>query len=177
MNPTDEIVVIVDEQNHVVGSATRREMRAKHLPHRSTYIMVFNSKGNLYVQKRSPTKDIFPGYYDPFAGGVVAADESYETCAYRELEEEMGIREVPLTRLFEFYFADARARVWGEVFACIYDGVIVLQEEEVESGEFLSIDAIQQRAQSDPYTPDGLMALGRYLDLYPAGFPPLTRNG
>jgi hypothetical protein len=88
----------------------------------------------------------------------------------------MGIRDVPLTRLFEFYFADARARVWGEVFACIYDGIIVLQEEEVESGEFLSIDAIEQRAQSAPYTPDGLMALTRYRALYPAGFPPLTRG-
>jgi hypothetical protein len=63
------------------------------------------------------------------------------------------------------------------VFACVYDGAIVLQAEEVESGEFLSIDAIQQRAQSDPYTPDGLMALARYLDLYPAGLPPLTRSG
>jgi 8-oxo-dGTP pyrophosphatase MutT (NUDIX family) len=177
MNPAEEIVVIVDEQNRVVGSATRGEMRAKYLPHRSTYIMVFNSRGDLYVQKRSPTKDIFPGYYDPFAGGVVAVDETYEMCAYRELEEEMGIRDAPLTRLFEFYFADARARVWGEVFACIYDGAIVLQEEEVESGEFLSIHAIQQRAQSDLYTPDGLMALSRYLDLYPAGWPPLARSG
>jgi hypothetical protein len=89
----------------------------------------------------------------------------------------MGICDVPLTRLFEFYFADDRARVWGEVFACVYDGAIVLQAEEVESGEFLSIDAIQHRAQSDPYTPDGLMALARYLDLYPAGLPPLTRSG
>ena len=74
------------------------------------------------------------------------------------------------------WHADDRARVWGAVFACVYDGIIVLQEEEVESGEFLSIDAIQQRAQSDPYTPDGLTALARYLDLYPAGFPPLTRS-
>ncbi len=164
MNPADEIVVIVDEHNYVIGSAPRRDVRAKRLPHRSTYVLVFNTKGELYVQKRSLTKDIFPGYYDPFAGGLVAAGESYEVCAYRELEEEMGIRDVPLTRHFDFYFEDERARVWGAVFSCVYDGVIVLQEEEVESGEFLPIDVILQRAQTERYTPDGMYALSHYLD-------------
>src|SRR5499427_10823319 len=113
MSPADEIVVIVDEDNNIVGAAPRREMRAKRLPHRSTYILVFNSQGELYVQKRTMTKDVFPGYYDPATGGVVLAGESYEQSAIRELEEEMGIRQVPLTWLFDFYFADQRTRVWG----------------------------------------------------------------
>ena len=120
MSAADEIVVIVDEHNNVVGAAPRREMRAQRLPHRSTYILVFNSQGALYVQKRTMTKDVFPGYYDPAAGGVVLAGESYEESAQRELYEEMGIRDVPLTPLFTFYFADERTRVWGKVFSvCI----------------------------------------------------------
>jgi isopentenyldiphosphate isomerase len=85
MGAADEIVAIVDEQNHVVGVAPRREMRAKRLPHRSTYILVFNAKDDLYVQKRTMTKDVFPGYYDIAAGGVVLAGESYEQGAEREL--------------------------------------------------------------------------------------------
>jgi isopentenyldiphosphate isomerase len=164
MQPADEIVAIVDEQNNVVGAARRGDMRRKRLPHRSTYVMVFNSQGELYVQKRSLSKDIFPGFYDPFAGGVVLAGESYEVGAKRELEEEMGIRDVPLTHHFNFYFADEQSRVWGSVFSCVYDGDIVLQAEEVESGAFLSITAILQQAKTERYTPDGLRALAQYLN-------------
>src|SRR5688572_7729079 len=120
MMPADEIVVIVDERNNVVGATSRREMRAKRLPHRSTYILVFNGGGELYVQKRTMTKDVFPGYYDVAAGGVVLAGEAYEQGAERELEEEMGIRGVPLSRLFDFYFEDATTRLWGCAFSCTY---------------------------------------------------------
>ena len=48
----DEIVAIVDENNRVIGSSTRREMRCKRLIHRATYIFVFNGRGELFVQKR-----------------------------------------------------------------------------------------------------------------------------
>ena len=167
MNPADEIVAIVDEHNNVIGSAPRRDMRAGKMWHRSTYILVFNSRGDLFVQKRTMTKDIYPGYYDPCTGGVVLHGESYELSAIRELEEELGVRGVPLTSHFDFCHEDGLGRVWGRVFSCVYDGGMVLQAEEVESGEFLSIDTILQRAQTDPYTPDGLLALRRYLDMNP----------
>lgn len=165
MSAADEIVTIVDEHNKVVGTAPRHVMRAQGLPHRSTYILVFNTQGALYVQKRTLTKDVFPGYYDPAAGGVVQAGESYEESAARELAEEMGIYDVPLTHLFTFYFADAHTRVWGAVFHCMYDGPIVLQEEEVESGAFVPIAEILQRAEHEPFTPDGLYVLQRYLQM------------
>lgn len=167
MNAADEIVTLVDQHNNVIGAVPRREMRAKRLPHRSTYVLVFNSRGELYVQKRTLTKDIFPGYYDPAAGGVVLAGESYEQGALRELEEEMGIRGVPLSWLFEFYFEDVHSRVWGGAFSCVYDGTIVLQEEEVESGGFMTIDDILHRAQTERFTPDGLYVLRRYLRQLP----------
>ncbi len=164
INPADEIVALVDAHNNVIGTAPRREMRANNLPHRSTYVLVFNSQGELYVQKRSRTKDLFPGYYDPLTGGVMLAGENYEDSAKRELEEELGIRDVPLTWQFAFYYTDARTRVWGGVFSCRYDGEIVLQAEEIESGAFLPIHDILRRAAIDPYTPDSLYALSRYLE-------------
>ena len=163
MGAVDEIVAIVDEHNHVVGAALRREMRAKRLPHRSTYILVFNARGELYVQKRTMTKDVFPGYYDVAAGGVVLAGESYQQGAERELEEEMGIRDVPLTRLFDFYFENERTRLWGCAFSCVYNGPIVLQEEEVESGAFMAVDQILCQSATEPFTPDGMYVLRRHL--------------
>jgi len=163
MNPADEIVAIVDEQNAVIGAVPRREMRAKRLLHRSTYILVFNSQGKLYVQKRTMTKDVFPGLFDPATGGVVLAGENYEESAQRELAEEMGIRDVPLTYLFDFYFEDERSRVWGRAFSCEYEGVIVPQKEEVEYVEMMTTDDILRRAATEQFTPDGLLVVRRYL--------------
>ena len=163
MGTDHEIVIIVDEQNNVVGAMPRREMRSARLPHRATYILVFNSRGELYVQKRTHTKDVFPGCYDVTAGGVVLTGESYEEGAVRELDEELGIRRVPLTQLFDFYYEDEHIRVWGETFSCLYDGKLLLQEEEVESGAFMKIEEVLRLAKSEAFTPDGIYVLRRYL--------------
>lgn len=163
MNPANEIVAIVDDQNRVVGAAPRWDMRQNRLPHRSTYILIFNSRGELCVQKRTATKDVFPGYYDIAAGGVVLADESYAAGARRELAEEVGIRGVPLTHQFVFHYADTYTQVWGSVFSCVYDGELVLQEAEVESVAFMPVADILSHAEHAPYTPDGLYVLRRYL--------------
>ena len=162
-SPQEEIVTIVDEKNNVTGSALRSVMRAKGLTHRATYILVFNSKGEFYVQKRTPEKDVYPGYYDVAAGGVVMAGETYDESASRELKEEMGIQGVPLTRLFDFYHQDTSNRVWGRAYSCEYNGEIILQKEEVESGEFCSLETIRNASNHASYTPDGLYVLRRYL--------------
>jgi 8-oxo-dGTP pyrophosphatase MutT (NUDIX family) len=163
MGAADEIVAIVDEHNNVIGAVPRREMRAKNLPHRSTYIFVFNSRGELYVQKRTMTKDVYPGYYDPVTGGVVLSGESYEQGAVRELEEEMGIRGVLLTRLFDFHFENERIRVWGGAFSCVYDGPLFLQAEEVEDVILMTPEEVLRRAATERFTPDGLYVVRRYL--------------
>ncbi len=164
MSAGDEIITIVDADNNVVGSAARREMRAKGLPHRATYILVFNSNGELFVQKRTMTKDIYPGYYDVATGGVVLVDESYDLSAERELAEELGARNAPLTPHFDFKHEDDNNLVWGRLYTCIYDGEIVLQEEEVESGSFYTIDEVLELIKKEPFTPDGLYVFKCYLE-------------
>jgi isopentenyldiphosphate isomerase len=159
----NEIVTIVDDQNNVVGSAPRFRMRAEGLPHRATYILVFNTAGDLYVQKRTMTKDIYPGYYDVATGGVVLAGESYLVSAQRELAEELGIQGVALKRHFDFYHTDTNNRVWGLVYSCTYDGKIVLQEEEVESGDYYSLETILRLIEQEPFTPDGMNVLKRFM--------------
>ncbi len=73
-------------------------------------------------------------------------------------------REMPLTWLFDFYFADERTRVWGGAFSCVYDGKVVLQEEEVEDVALMTIAEILRRAETEPFTPDGLYVLQQYLE-------------
>ena len=159
----DEIVVIVDETNRVVGAAPRWKMRAELLAHRATYILVFDHKDRLFLQKRTKTKDIYPGCFDAAAGGVVLEGETYEESAKRELTEELGISGVELNRHFDFYHQDDRSRVWGRVYSCRYDGEIILQQEEIESGAFLDVRQVLDMSSHEPFTPDGLDVLKKFL--------------
>lgn len=163
MPPAEELVAIVDEQNQVIGAAPRRVMRAERLLHRSTYILVFNSNRDLYVQKRTLIKDIYPGFWDPAAGGVVAAGESYEEGARRELAEEMGITGTAIRYEFEMFYEDALSRVFGGVFSCVWDGPLTLQAEEVQYVEVMPPQQVLERASVEQFTPDGLAVLRRYL--------------
>lgn len=161
--PTDpgaEEVVIVDAENQVTGQAKRREMRRQNLTHRATYILVFNQQGQLFVQKRTLSKDIYPGYYDIAAGGVVLSSETYEESARRELHEELGIT-AELEFLFERYFADDTNKVWGRVYRCRHEGPFALQESEVESGAFMTPAEIM--ASPARFTPDGLAILAELM--------------
>ncbi|MDX2433001.1 MAG: NUDIX hydrolase YfcD [Desulfobacterales bacterium] len=159
----DEIILIVDKDNNETGSAPRHEMRARGLPHRAAYILVFNSKDELFVQKRTMNKDIYPNYYDIAAGGVVLAGESYDESAVRELEEELGIRDTPLISHFTFCHEDGSNLVWGRVYSCTYDGGMILQEEEIESGFFMTPEKVLALSEKEPFTPDGIYVLKRYL--------------
>ncbi|MBM3797674.1 MAG: NUDIX hydrolase YfcD [Acidobacteria bacterium] len=159
-----ELVTIVDRDNNVTGSATRRQMRAERLPHRCSYILVFNSAGQLLVQKRTETKDIYPGYWDPAAGGVMQFSETYEENAEREVAEEMGIHGVALTPLFDMWFEDERSAVWGRAFTCVWDGAVTPQVEEVQFVEAMTPADVLRRAEAgEQFTPDGLEIVRRYL--------------
>jgi 8-oxo-dGTP pyrophosphatase MutT (NUDIX family) len=164
----DETVAVVDEHNTVIGSAPRRVMREKGLIHRATYILVFDSRGRLFVQDRTMTKDIFPGFHDLCTGGVVLAGEGYEESARRELEEEIGVTGAELAFLFDFYGEYAGQRVWGRVFSCVSDGPFTLQPEEVTGGAFLEIDEVKRLMESGPCTPDSVCVFLRYLAGLPA---------
>eukprot|EP00854_Cymbomonas_tetramitiformis_P008796 gene8796-10424_t len=144
---TDELVDIVDEGNNVIQSATRAEMRARNAIHRCSFVLVFNSKGKLFVQ-----------------GGVVGAGESYEDNARREAEEEMGVHGVPLHPLFDFFFEDSITRLWGSMFFCVYDGTMVLQKEEVESGEFMDLESVKHLILHEPCCPDSKAGFETFIE-------------
>ena len=162
MTLPDEIVPIVDPDDRVVDQVPRHVMRARSLRHRVTYILVFDSRGRLFVQKRTPTKDLYPGYYDLAAGGVVCVGEDYEQSAVREAREELGITDRRLEFHFKFYFEKDNNKSWGKVYSCVHDGPFTLQAEEVESGEFVELERIA-RGEIEPVTPDTRAVLDRFL--------------
>jgi len=161
VDPAEETVVVVNEDNVEIGAVRRREMRARRLIHRASYVLVFSRRGELFVHRRTETKDVYPGYWDIAAGGVVLAGESYEECARRELGEELGVRRAPLTRRFDHYFEDRHNRVWGRIFTCTWDGPFQLQPEEVCEGRFFDRSSLAQLVRAEPVTPDGVAILRR----------------
>src|SRR5205809_6346109 len=88
---TEEIVDVVDECDHIVGQERRSEVHRRNLRHRAVHVLVFNSKGELFLQKRSMAKATFPGAWDSSASGHLYSGEDYDPCAVRELQEEIGL--------------------------------------------------------------------------------------
>ena len=83
-----ELIAWVDAADQLLGSLPRAELRARGLVGRGTFILLFNSAGELCVHQRTLSKALYPGYWDVAAGGMVGVDESYADSAARELQEE-----------------------------------------------------------------------------------------
>ncbi len=160
-SPADERVIIVDDDNHEVDILPRSIMRMDNLNYRATYILVLNDAGQVFIQRRTMTKDMYPGYLDPVAGGVVTEGEDYETSARREVREELGIDCDHLDPLFDFFYQDTANKVFGRAYACRHNGPFKLQAEEIAEGFFCDIDHATGRLDA-PLTPDGLYVLNRF---------------
>lgn len=92
-------IQIVDEQDNPTGSATKQEAWDQGLIHRVVRVMIENSKGQVLLQHRTPTKDLFPNCWDNSAAGHVDFGEDYKAAAIRELQEELGLEGLSLAEL------------------------------------------------------------------------------
>lgn len=112
------------------------------------------------MQRRTDINDVYPGWLDATAGGVVQSGENVLDSARREAEEELGIVGVPFAEHGLFYFEEQQCRVWGALLSCVSHGPFALQEEVAEVS-WLRPEEIT--ARSDEFTPDLLKALSLWL--------------
>jgi len=144
-----EYFYVVDEDDNVLGKATREECHAgNQLIHRSVYIFVLNSKNELFLQRRSMSKDLYPGYYTASATGHVDYGEDYDESARRELKEELGI-DAPLQRLVKVKSFSETEREISVLYLCRYDGQIKFNEKEIAGGVFMSIEDVKRSLETD----------------------------
>lgn len=169
-----EWVDVVDENNDVIGQATREQMRAENLRHRATYIVVHDGMGKILVQRRTKHKDYCPGLLDATAGGVVQQGELMLDSARREAEEELGIAGVPFAEHGLFYYEEPVCRVWGGLFSCVTHGPFALQESEVSEVTWLTPAEITARC--DEFTADSLKALSLWLTRNNQNYTPAERQ-
>lgn len=114
---TEEIFDVVNERDEVVGCAPRREVHARGLLHRAVHVLVFNARGQVFLQKRSLSKDTSPGLWDSSASGHLDRGEEYDACAMRELREEIGL---VVARPPERWFRIAACAETGQEFVWVY---------------------------------------------------------
>jgi 8-oxo-dGTP pyrophosphatase MutT (NUDIX family) len=161
VDPGDELVEVVDESDRIVELVPRRAMRDRRLLHRCTYIMVLNGSGDLYVHRRTGSKDVNPGFYDVSAGGVNAAGETYHACAGREVAEELGVAAVPTFR-FRHRYSGPDGEVWGAAYDVVWDGRIVWQPSEVAWGAFVPMAEVDAMIARERFCADGLEVFERW---------------
>jgi 8-oxo-dGTP pyrophosphatase MutT (NUDIX family) len=150
----DELVDLVDEHDRVLGTITRAEMRQSVAWHRAVYVMVQDRAGRVLLQQRSFDKDLAPGAWDIGAGGVVAAGESYDDAAQRELAEELGVRGVVLEPLGVVRFEGSGLRLHGRAYFAVHDGPFTFDDGEVLRVEWVEADALAAVVAARPFVPD-----------------------
>ena len=164
--PAEELVDWIDDEDRVLQVLPRREIRRRNLLHRVTSVLVFHPDGRVFVHRRTPTKDVYPGLFDVMVGGTVVSGENYPANACREVAEELGVRGVPLYELFGHRFRDDHVNNLIRVYGCLYDGPFTLQAEEVAEGFWATPAEASELVASGRACPDSSQGWRLYLERY-----------
>jgi len=146
---------IVDENGNITGCATREECHSgSMLLHPVVHLHVFNSKGELYLQKRPDWKDIQPGMWDTSVGGHIDLGENVEAALKRESREELGIIDYNPISLGHYVFESKREKELVYVNKTVYDGEVNPDRDELNGGRFWTIDEIDNNLGKNIFTPN-----------------------
>ena len=159
----DELFDVVDARDQVVRQAPRREVHAQGWLHRAVHVLVFNRAGQVFLQKRSMTKDMSPGLWDSSCSGHLDAGEDYDAAAWRELQEEIGLLVDPVgtnrgvgaprPQLARWLRVEACEET-GQEFVWVYwlesEGPFTLCPDEIERGEWIATDELNRRIALQP---------------------------
>ena len=150
----DELLPLVDENGNITGAATRGECHnGSMMMHPVVHLHVFNSKGELYLQKRPEWKDIQPGKWDTAVGGHIDLGEHVEQALFREAGEELGIEGFTPEALPQYVFRSERECEMVYPYKTVYDKDI-RPSEETSGGRFWNMDEIRESIGKDILTPN-----------------------
>ncbi len=164
---SEEMFPVVDEDGNITGAATRGECHngRSMLLHPVVHLHVFNSRGELYMQKRPLWKDVQPGKWDTAVGGHVDLGESVEQALLREAAEELGLSGFRAERLAPYVFRSERERELVYPHRCTWDGSLA-PSRETDGGRFWRREEILASMGKDVFTPN---FEGEYKRLFLAG--------
>lgn len=147
----EEIFDVVNEHDEVIDRKPRSEVHRRGLMHRAVHVLVFNSHGEIFLQKRSMNKDRHPGTWDSSASGHVDSGEDYDATAVRELGEEIGLHaNAPLKKLFKIPACAETDQEFVWVYRGESDGPFELNSDEIERGDWFAPEFVTRWAVEKP---------------------------
>jgi isopentenyldiphosphate isomerase len=156
VNPDEELVYEVDEDDRILRIVRRGELTDNNLRHRTVEILFRDSAGRILVHRRAEVKRVFPKHYDMFVAGMVPAGESYDQAARREAAEEVGQRDIVLRPAGRWRYDHDPVPQWGSVYTATVTGPVVPQPEEVEWFGFLTEAELAESIAQNQFCPDSL---------------------
>jgi 16S rRNA (adenine1518-N6/adenine1519-N6)-dimethyltransferase len=140
---------VVDENDQLLHTAPRGEVHGNNLRHRAVHLLIFNRQGELFLQKRSRSKNPYPMLWDSSAAGHVDGTEEYDETAARELQEELGVT-APLTRVAKLPCSERTGWEFIWLYRGEHDGPFQLAKAEIEYGEFFPVDVVSDWVKARP---------------------------
>lgn len=151
---SEEFLDIVTENNLVIGQEKRSVVHQSGLWHRGVHIFLFTPDRNLVIQQRSKRRKQSPGVLDCSVSEHLKAGESYLAGARRGLQEELGIKQVPLRRLVQFKMNYGPG---DNMISTLYEGTADKEAIQIDADE---IERIIYHSLSEAET---LLAQGEFL--------------
>jgi isopentenyldiphosphate isomerase len=155
-NNPDEWFPIVNEDGIEISRALRSVCHdgKSRLLHPVVHMHLFNIKGELFLQKRSMTKDLLPGYWDTSVGGHVSPGESPEVALGRETFEELGLKDFSYKFIRKYIWESAREKELVYSFTGSSEIYPVINKDEIDEGRFWSLEEIEKSLDKSIFTPN-----------------------
>lgn len=149
-----EEVILVDTEDNQLGVMEKMEAHRLGVLHRAFSVFIFNKKGDMLLQKRSPEKYHSPGLWTNACCSHPRPGESIEAAASRRLREELNFS-VPIKKVFDFtYRAEFSNGLieheFDHVFFGEYDGWVNFNPTEVSDYCYMSLDEVKDSIQLSP---------------------------
>jgi len=150
----EEFVVLVNPEDKVLGLMEKQQAHINGLLHRAFSVFLFNSSGEMLLQKRASGKYHSPLKWTNAVCSHPRSEETYLEGAKRRVKEELGI-DVELSEKFNFiYKADVGNGLWehelDHVFTGTFEGEFYLNEDEVEEVRYISLENLNKEISESP---------------------------
>ena len=151
LDDQSELFYLVDDNDNVLGSVTRKEAHLAKKNHRSICILVKNSKNQLIFQKRSAKKDRHPLKWTLSVSGHVTYLATYLEAAKRELAEELGIS-LELTFIKKVFLKNSKE--FCHVYSALTDQTPTnFDKDEISEIKWVDIKKIEAFIKNNELTP------------------------
>jgi isopentenyldiphosphate isomerase len=159
----EEILDVVNDDDHVIGTCTRNELYEKKLTGRIVHVLVFNPKGDMLLQLRSRNVSYLPLHWSTSVGGHVQAGETYEQAAVREFNEELGAKANIEPFAKDVFVMHNGQKKMISIFNAVLSEDLEPECEDVEEVGFYSLDKIEEMMHSEKFHPELRFILEKYF--------------